>query len=416
LSGEAVLLLGHIRDWNFDIFLLNRLTPYPLVAVTETAVNELNLTFSMDIGMMKMRRFLVDISDAYLPNPYHNQLHGADVTQTMYHYLAHCKLGQILGLNNFAILAMLISAAVHDVAHPGVTGKFLVAIGDPLAIQYNDSSPLENMHLATAFALLVKPENNFLEKYSRAVYREFRRLAIEMVLSTDNDRHFTLMEKVESLINSGDAVMSNPTPLKSHTPRLSKTRSAYTFGSTSPTAAALTNSNTTRNTLASESTDSADNHATSSTHVLNNHGVLTPVGPDHHGRRRNSESVTFSVNPVAAADSPARVGGSAQTLTPGTAAVPTRSYSTRIISSTIVTAPSPLLTLSSPIVARGPPTPTSNANTEVRGTYTVIVGSCLTGLDFCRQDSYFLCSWLSTQRMSAILANHGSNIKFGTHV
>jgi cAMP-specific phosphodiesterase 4 len=37
---------------------------------------------------------------------------------------------------------MLIAAAVHDVGHPGVTGKYLIAVGDELALQYNDSSPL----------------------------------------------------------------------------------------------------------------------------------------------------------------------------------------------------------------------------------------------------------------------------------
>lgn len=237
LPADAIMLLGHIREWNFDVFQLQEVTAYPLVAVAETTLNELNLTFSMDVHIMKLRRFLVDIADGYLTtNTYHNQLHAADVTQTMYHFLSSCRLSQVLGLNNLAILSLVIGAAIHDVAHPGVTGKYLIAVGDMLAVQYNDNSPLENMHLSTAFQLLSKPQNNFMEKFPKSTFREFRRMIIEMVLSTDNDRHFALMEKVEGLISSGEATMSLPSPMvrRDSVHKLSRTQSAYSTKSQSP--------------------------------------------------------------------------------------------------------------------------------------------------------------------------------------
>ena len=37
---------------------------------------------------------------------------------------------------------------------PGKTNKYLIATHDPLAILYNDASPLENMHASTLFQLL----------------------------------------------------------------------------------------------------------------------------------------------------------------------------------------------------------------------------------------------------------------------
>ena len=52
------------------------------------------------------------------------------------------------------IMAALVAAAVHDVDHPGVTNLFLIAIRHDLAIMYNDSSVLENHHVATAFRTL----------------------------------------------------------------------------------------------------------------------------------------------------------------------------------------------------------------------------------------------------------------------
>jgi hypothetical protein len=211
-----------------------------------------------------------------------------------------------LGLNNLAVLSMLIAAAVHDVGHPGVTGKYLIAVGDELALQYNDSSPLENMHLSLAFHLLAKPENNFLDKYSKAIYREFRRMMIEMVLSTDNDRHFMLMEKVESLINSGEAVMSNSTPTKLHTPRLSKTRSAFSMGGVALVSPQASGPNTAR----CGSSDEADPRQLSGRETHVEVAVVgddaTGAGAGHHhtanrasipSRRRNSDTqaVTFNL-------------------------------------------------------------------------------------------------------------------------
>ena len=46
------------------------------------------------------------------------------------------------------------SQAVHDYGHVGRTNDFLVAVEDPLAMMYNDKAPMENHHLAAAFALL----------------------------------------------------------------------------------------------------------------------------------------------------------------------------------------------------------------------------------------------------------------------
>jgi hypothetical protein len=47
--------------------------------------------------------------------------------------------------------ALLFAAVVHDINHPGVNNNFLIHTQQDLAIIYNDISPLENMHVATAF-------------------------------------------------------------------------------------------------------------------------------------------------------------------------------------------------------------------------------------------------------------------------
>ncbi len=53
---------------------------------------------------------------------------------------------------------------MHDFEHRGVNNDFLVRTADPLAILYNDRSPMENHHLAAAFQLLSCDEFNFLKR------------------------------------------------------------------------------------------------------------------------------------------------------------------------------------------------------------------------------------------------------------
>ena len=40
------------------------------------------------------------------------------------------------------------------VTHRGVNNDFLIRSSDPLALLYNDASPLENHHVAAAFTLM----------------------------------------------------------------------------------------------------------------------------------------------------------------------------------------------------------------------------------------------------------------------
>lgn len=201
---EVQSMLVKLYDWDFNVFDLERLVPYPLVIVTESILCDLNLTWKLELNITRLRRFLIDIQESYQAKPYHNFVHATDCTQTMFHFLTQCHMMTAIGIHELPTLALILGAAIHDVGHPGVTGRYLISISDPLAIQYNDSSPLENMHLATAFNIWMKAGNNFTERLPKVQFRELRRMIIETVLFTDNDKHFVLMEKLESLFSSGD--------------------------------------------------------------------------------------------------------------------------------------------------------------------------------------------------------------------
>ena len=54
------------------------------------------------------------------------------------------------------------SALVHDFEHGGLNNDFLIKTQHPLAITYNDQSPLENHHVSAASRLLRDPELAYL--------------------------------------------------------------------------------------------------------------------------------------------------------------------------------------------------------------------------------------------------------------
>jgi hypothetical protein len=97
---------------------------------------------------------------------------------------------------------------VHDFEHGGLTNDFLVYSLDALAVLYNDRSPLENHHLAAAFALLRRPEYNFMPSMPKAEFEKYRKLVIELVLATDMKQHFSILSHFTTVhrLNAGGAV------------------------------------------------------------------------------------------------------------------------------------------------------------------------------------------------------------------
>lgn len=58
-----------------------------------------------------------DIERAYNQNPYHNNIHAADVTQTLGCFLANDQFAQ--KLTDLEIASMIFATCIHDVGHPG---------------------------------------------------------------------------------------------------------------------------------------------------------------------------------------------------------------------------------------------------------------------------------------------------------
>lgn len=79
-----------------------------------------------------------------------------------------------------------------DVWHalaPGVRNDFLVNLGTEAAVRYNDNSVNENGHAALTFEVLYQHAHNFIAHMSNDERRFFRRMIVNIVLSTDMSVH-----------------------------------------------------------------------------------------------------------------------------------------------------------------------------------------------------------------------------------
>ena len=67
------------------------------------------------------------------------------------------------------LLGCYLAAIIHDYEHRGVNNDFLIRSSDPLALMYNDASPMENHHLAAAFMLMREDQYAFFPWSSKRV-------------------------------------------------------------------------------------------------------------------------------------------------------------------------------------------------------------------------------------------------------
>jgi len=185
--------------WNdFDIFKLCLLIPKPMPLITHCALRGTGLVDLLGGVLSEMQQVFTLWSDMYNENnPFHTSLHAADVTQAVYHALT--SVGLMDRIPSLRALAMLLSAAVHDIGHPGVNNAFLVASGDELALRYNDRSVLENMHVATAFLLVHESRIDFWGKLGPEGAQVVRKDMIVNILGTDMAEHAHCVANVQRI-------------------------------------------------------------------------------------------------------------------------------------------------------------------------------------------------------------------------
>lgn len=138
-------------------------------------------------------------------NPYHNWFHAVDVSHTVWRLSRLCKLSSIVGSHEY--LALIVSAVCHDLGHMGLNNAYLTETSHPLAMMYNDKSPMENMSCAKLFAILAMQGCSIFETLTVEQYREARKVCIDAILHTDNAQHFSIVKEVQMFYEVNSEVL-----------------------------------------------------------------------------------------------------------------------------------------------------------------------------------------------------------------
>ena len=175
------------------------------------------------IDYTKFEPFIFRVASGYhRENPYHTDLHAADICQSLLVYYLFGNLQKVLDFNDLDLISLFISAAIHDFGHPGYTNNYLINTKNDIAIRYNDQSVLENYHISESFNIIFKKNGcNIFDSFSNDDYKFCRKRIIQCVLSTDmtlHNREFQLLktkaqtyqikngENVEKLLEDPDPV------------------------------------------------------------------------------------------------------------------------------------------------------------------------------------------------------------------
>lgn len=194
----AALSLEVGKVWEWDALALDRASGGQALFV----VGKELLTGPLEAGLLKQQQtmnFLTSLAALYKPNPYHNAVHAADVASAFTCLLRWCDRLWLapLGPTDRSLAkevnqtACIIAALAHDVGHPGWNNTFLTNSLAPLAVTYNDNSVLENFHAAVTFGIILRPNSRPFARVERAQFAAFRKLVVDLILTTDIKNHFS---------------------------------------------------------------------------------------------------------------------------------------------------------------------------------------------------------------------------------
>ena len=185
-------LFNNIESQDFDIFNLNKSVRRENILPVIGYYIFNRFGFYNILKYNKFENWSKKIAEGYIKsNPYHTDLHAADITHTCLIYLKVGKVNKICKLSKNSKCALFLSCMCHDFKHPGVNNNYLKETRHKIAIKYNDISILENMHIAETFKLINNPNNeyNIFQDLDSNTYKQFRKEMIGCVLATDMTFH-----------------------------------------------------------------------------------------------------------------------------------------------------------------------------------------------------------------------------------
>ncbi|KAM5306077.1 3',5'-cyclic-AMP phosphodiesterase 4C isoform 5-T5 [Glossophaga mutica] len=201
-EGQLAKELEDTDKWGLDVFKVAELSGNrPLTAVVFSIFQKRDLLKTFQIPVDTLVTYLLTLEGHYHADvAYHNSLHATDVAQSTHVMLAMPALEAVF--TDLEVLAAIFASAIHDVDHPGVSNQFLINTNSELALMYNDTSVLENHHLAVGFKLLQADNCNIFQNLSTKQWLSLRRMVIDMVLATDMSKHMNLLADLKTMVET----------------------------------------------------------------------------------------------------------------------------------------------------------------------------------------------------------------------
>jgi hypothetical protein len=205
-SGNAVLTLLDEGSEPLDLESFNSVNAFDLEKECHQPLSRIFLSIwqSRKLGNLcktkkkQVVEYIVAVENSYKDVHYHNRMHAAEVTMMAYFFWSSLSAQRNFHgyFNEVDLLVLLVAAAIHDVAHPGVSNEFLVKTNSTLALRYHDRSILENFHVAFAFQLMQDKEIQLLEhNLPGPPVSSLRSRIVDIVLATDMAGHKRVLEE-----------------------------------------------------------------------------------------------------------------------------------------------------------------------------------------------------------------------------
>ena len=198
MDAKITLMLKQVGiNWSFNSFELNEVSNGNALSVIGRHCFKIYGIFdTFYILENKAESFFEKLQKKYLPNPYHNSCHAADILVSTL-FIMHNSI-IFNSLTEIELLSIIISHLAHDVGHPGFNNRFLINMQDKLSIQCNfhadnDISVLENMHCSTTFTIILEDSSSILKTLEIDQFVIVRKWIIELVLATDMGKHFEMI-------------------------------------------------------------------------------------------------------------------------------------------------------------------------------------------------------------------------------
>uniref|UniRef100_A0A4W5NVE7 Phosphodiesterase n=1 Tax=Hucho hucho TaxID=62062 RepID=A0A4W5NVE7_9TELE len=219
-EDELAKELEDVNKWGLNVFKVTEFSGNrPLTVMMHTIFQERDLLKTFKIPLDTFITYLMTLEDHYHGDvAYHNNIHAADVTQSTHVLLSTPALEAVF--TDLEILAAIFASAIHDVDHPGVSNQFLINTNSELALMYNDSSVLENHHLAVGFKLLQEDNCDIFQNLTKKQRQSLRKMVIDIVLATDMSKHMNLLADLKTMVETKKVTSSGVLLLDNYSDRI----------------------------------------------------------------------------------------------------------------------------------------------------------------------------------------------------